>query len=300
MPKKEKSLEEKHRENAIRKNAELLDLYVSKQEVFMDIQAIAMKENITNELTLHLPYVPYEFEDSTIKFMVVGQETNGWSFTLDKIQDDFKKSIESAMQCTEKFQSKPKYNNSPFWSFIYKYIYMAVSIQQLTSSRKKSGVVWSNLNKIAYNDNVDNKEPKSPLPKEIQSQIDTNLNTLLLEEIKIIQPDIIIFLSGLTYDEQILLQLQGAIFKKVKDFKLKELAAIEHNDLPTISMIRTYHPNYILRSGKNNDEFIKRFVAHIEKLETEILVAELKGAECEAAPQLVEALQELGKIVKNL
>lgn len=268
MPKEEKSLEEvkstqESRENAIRKNAELLDLYVSKQKVFKDIQTLAMKENIANELTLHLPYVPYEFENSIIKFMVVGQETNGWNFTLDKIQDDFKKSIESAMQCTEKFQSKPKYNNSPFWGFTYKYIYIKFN-EKLTKSRKKSSVVWSNLNKIAYNDNLDNKKPTSPLPKEIQSQIDSNLNTLLLEEIKIIQPDIIIFLSGYTYDEQILLQLQGATFKEVKDFKLKELAEIEHNDLPTIKMLRTYHPRKIYFSKEYRKNFAYYFHSFVE------------------------------------
>lgn len=48
----------------------------------------------------------YKYKDSKIRLMIVGQENNGWNFTLDCLKDDFKKSIVIAMEHTEKYQTK--------------------------------------------------------------------------------------------------------------------------------------------------------------------------------------------------
>ena len=125
--------------------------------------------------------------------------------------------------------------------------------------------------RISFNDNLDSKKPKSSLPKSIQELIDNELSTLSLEEIKIIKPDIVLFLTGPNYDDRILAQLQEANIFKVGDlkqiggFSIKELAAIEHKELPQVSMRRLYHPNYTYKSGKRK-EYLSACCLHFKKL----------------------------------
>jgi hypothetical protein len=73
----------------------------------------------------------------------------------------------------------------------------------------------------------------------------------LKEEIRILHPDIIIFLCGYTFDERIISLYKGIEYLPVKEWSFKQLVQIKHIDLP-YHTYRTYHPNYLRRSKLEN------------------------------------------------
>jgi len=80
---------------------------------------------------------------------------------------------------------------------------------------------------------------------------------LLKEEIKIVKPDVVIFLTSWRYDDKIREVFKGVEFDVLEKRKLSQLS---HKDLPSLTF-RTYHPNYLQRSGHFN-----RILKELEKL----------------------------------
>lgn len=80
------------------------------------------------------------------------------------------------------------------------------------------------------------------------------------EEIKIINPDIVLFLTGPNYDYYIKNQLKGVEFKTVENYGIRQFARVEYKSLPKNSF-RIYHPVYLRRRGLENN--------YLEKLKKE-------------------------------
>ncbi|TLD98062.1 hypothetical protein LS80_006265 [Helicobacter trogontum] len=246
----------------LEKQERLIALYTHKKAAWQEIKEIAQKEGVADNLVLNTPSITQNFLDSKIKIMIVGQESNGWNFFLKQLWVDtdrnFRDSIQEAMGKTEKFQSKTKSNNTQFWQFAAS-VYNEFNEKIDKKDSIKSYFFWTNLRKICY----DNK-PKKSLPQALQTQIDNELNILLLQEIKIINPNIVLFLSGPDYDTYIKQQLKGARFNKVGVFKEREMAYITHEDLQNIIMLRIYHPRYFsLKIKKANPEYFKTIIETI-------------------------------------
>ncbi len=243
----------------LEKQERLIALYTHKKAAWQEIKEIAQKEGVADNLVLNTPSITQNFLDSKIKVMVVGQESNGWNFFLKQLRVDtdrnFRDSIQEAMGKTEKFQSKTKWDKAQFWRFATS-IYNELNGKIDKADSVKSYFFWTNLRKICYD-----KKPKKSFPQALQTQIDNNLNTLLLEEIQIINPNVVLFLSGPDYDKYIKQQLNGARFNKVGMFKEREMTHITHGNLPNTIMLRTYHPRYFyLRIEKANPEYLKTIV----------------------------------------
>ena len=83
---------------------------------------------------------------------------------------------------------------------------------------------------------------------------------ILEEEIKIINPDIVLFLTGPYYDYYIEKQLKGVEFKTVENYGIRQFARVEHEALPKNSF-RIYHPVYLRRRSLENN--------YLEKLKKE-------------------------------
>lgn len=76
------------------------------------------------------------------------------------------------------------------------------------------------------------------------------------DEIKIINPDIVLFLTGYNYDNYIKKQLHDVEFAAVSGYNEKEFARLKHSVLPYNSF-RIYHPGYLQRAGLR-DEYLKK------------------------------------------
>ncbi|MCY1368135.1 hypothetical protein D9M69_551010 [compost metagenome] len=73
------------------------------------------------------------------------------------------------------------------------------------------------------------------------------MDFLVLKELEILNPNMVIFFTGPSYDARIKSLLCGELID-VQDFTSRELCLVKSKHLNT-KIIRTYHPNYLRRSG---------------------------------------------------
>lgn len=230
------------KENEI--NAKLLALYEGKKQGFTEILKQAEALNLADKLVLNLPYATQQYLDSKVKVMIVGQESYGWSFKLNDLEGSGAyKGLGGAMERTKSFQSKKSYNTR-FWSFA-RGVYEACHNSALTDSKPNAYFFWSNLRRIC----LDSK-PATALPSPLQELITKHLDALLLSEIHIVEPDIVLFLSGPNYDSYIKSQLDGVTFQAhIDDMPRRAAARLECPSVTHATMLRLYHPNARKRAG---------------------------------------------------
>ena len=247
-------------------NQALLKLYESKNYKEVIAEIVETNERTGGkELVLHLPCVTENYQKMDKKIMVIGQELDGWKEIKDNPRDAMIALLESQYKQTKK---------RPFFVFSFSFCKKMNSNIKLNKKIKASYVVWANIRKFSYNkDCPKSKAPRKPLNEEAQKLIYEKFN-FLKEEIKIINPDIVLFLTGPDYDNYIEDQLDGVKFNKLEnsEYEKREFARVEHEVLPKKSF-RIYHPNafrqgsVIKKLGKNHlyKEFLKILVEECKK-----------------------------------
>ena len=223
-------------------NQKLLKLFESKWEAVNKVYDALQEEE--EWAVLHLACVPPNYEKMKYKILIVGQENNGYGYETEP---------KKSMLFTLDFQSNRYYDNAPFFSFPYSF---CASINDCDNEKysKKSYLAWVNLKEFSFE-----TSSKKPLNEKAQNIIDNEYN-ILEEEIKIINPDIVLFLTGPYYDYYIEKQLKGVEFKTVENYGIRQFARVEHEALPKNSF-RIYHPVYLRRRGLENN--------YLEKLKKE-------------------------------
>lgn len=220
-------------------NQRLLKLFESKWDVVRKVCNAIKDEELW--MVLHLACVPYNYNKMKYKILIVGQENDGWGFQNEAIL---------SMYDTLDFLDSKDYNDMcPFFSFPYNFCKSINNLEDIKDS-KKTYFTWVNLREFSFNE-----APKTSLGKEAQSIIDNEFN-ILEEEIKIINPDIVLFLTGPNYDNYIKNQLENVKFKAVENYTERQFARVEHEALPKNSF-RIYHPLY-LRYRKLENEYLER------------------------------------------
>lgn len=223
-------------------NQKLLKLFESKWEAVNKVYDTLQEEE--EWAVLHLACVPYNYEKMKYKILIVGQENNGYGYETEP---------KKSMLFTLDFQSNRYYDNAPFFSFPYSF---CASINDCDNEKysKKSYLAWVNLKEFSFE-----TSSKKPLNEKAQNIIDNEYN-ILEEEIKIINPDIVLFLTGPYYDYYIEKQLKGVEFKTVENYQIGQFARVEHKSLPKNSF-RIYHPFYLRINGLESE--------YLEKLKKE-------------------------------
>jgi hypothetical protein len=197
-----------------------------------------------------------DYEKSEIKIMFFGQETNGWY--------DYYGSGVSTKDITcrydEFFTDKYCYRHyrSPFWRGIER----LMNLLEEKNSGKKIGHLWNNIVKMGY------RGRGKRFPKKFYNDIvKPHLNKVIVEEIKILKPDYIIFFTG-PYYYFVLDDVFGTLERKpIKEFK--ELFEIikKNKKVPSVKRtFRTYHPGYLQRMGKIvKDSYFNKIADEITK-----------------------------------
>ena len=223
-------------------NQKLLKLFESKWEAVNKVYDALQEEE--EWAVLHLACVPPNYEKMKYKILIVGQENNGYGYETEP---------KKSMLFTLDFQSNRYYDNAPFFSFPYSF---CASINDCDNEKysKKSYLAWVNLKEFSFE-----TSSKKPLNEKAQNIIDNEYN-ILEEEIKIINPDIVLFLTGPNYDYYIKAQLNGVEFKTIENYGIRQFARVEHKSLPKNSF-RIYHPVYLRRRSLENN--------YLEKLKKE-------------------------------
>lgn len=228
------------------KNQQLLRLFESKwgaiEKIYSEIQNAVQDEE--DWIVMHLACIPYNYEKMKYKILIVGQENNGWDWEY--------KSAKASMLFSLDFHDMRRWDNR-FFNFPYNFC-QSINDCDNENYSKKSYLAWVNLKEFSFD-----SDPKKPLPEKVQNIIDNEFN-ILEEEIKIIAPDIVLFLTGPKYDCHIQKQLSGVEFKEVANYQIGHFARVEHKVLPKNSF-RIYHPGYLRRKGLENE--------YLEKLKKE-------------------------------
>lgn len=232
-------------------NQELLKLYKTKKCIVKEICEVYYKNKVydphTNKelsLVLHSSCVPHSYECKEMhqKILVVGQETNGW---------EFNESVKDSMLFTLYFLYSAQHNGKLSFTFPFEFC-KSVNNYNYDENYRKTYFAWVSLRKFAYNE-----KHAYPLGREIQNIVDNEFN-ILEEEIRIIKPDIVLFLTGPNYDDYIKTQLGGVKFYELENsgYKKRRFARVEHEVLPEKSF-RIYRPEYLNRVHLKN-EYLER------------------------------------------
>jgi hypothetical protein len=203
-----------------------------------------------------LIHVYEEWASSKHRALIVGQETMGWG--LDgkyhrsacpncpfELLETFKEWVEAregvealrhGYQVFEFAKNQPPNHRSPFWRGFRE---LMLRIEGNQSARS---MVWSNLFRVAWKDGSVLRAPQSELQAIRSAQ-----RNLLRDEVAILQPGAVVFLTGPRYDFELMAEFAGLEFQPVDG--VAELARLIHPDLPSTSF-RTYHPAYLNRSHR--------------------------------------------------
>ncbi len=228
-------------------NQKLLELYKQKWCI---VQKVHDATTNNKELVFHSSCVPhnYECKNMTHKILIVGQETNGW---------EFKENAKESMLFTLGFLYSPQHNGKLSFTFPFDFC-KSINDYNYDENYRKTYFAWVSLRKFAYNE-----KHTYPLSREIQNIIDNEFN-ILEEEIKIINPDIVLFLTGPTdkYEKLLQNELKGVKYNEIKNsnYTKRKFARLEHKSLPKNSF-RIYRPEYLNRVHLKNE--------YLEKLKKE-------------------------------
>lgn len=180
-----------------------------------------------------LIYVPEKYTETEFRLMIVGQQPYEWHFNKDKgIREDLDlnpiEKIEKLLWWYKNFSLGERYSRSPFWQAAHKLN------ELLNPNFPRYSFLWSNLIKTDKR----NWPPDPDIEKELRGL------RLLQEEIRITQPNVVVFFTGPDYDDRIRQDFEG-----VESDWNQDLARLQHKSLPKNSF-RTYHPGHLRRKRK--------------------------------------------------
>jgi hypothetical protein len=170
--------------------------------------------------------------NSSFKVMFIGQETNGW-------ENSFKdsKGVQHLLEVYDSFANDgiTLKHNGQFTNAI-----KAFKSKFLEYS-PDAEFVWSNIIKIG-------KDWDKGTPQKEILEWQEPWNDVQRQEMQILNPDTVIFLTGPNYDRYIRHVYEDVIISEVEGFTIRELAKVQSKHLPD-NTYRTYHPGYLYRFG---------------------------------------------------
>lgn len=205
-------------------NKEILEIYKNSD----------LKIKPTNPLLISLENNDYQ--NSEIKVMIFGQETNSWYETYN---GNINKTLNFYRDFFNKGEALNNYSGA-FWNGVNRFLDLLGN----KYPNKKIGLLWNNVIKIGC------EERNKNMPPEYIYKIEKENFNLIKKEIEILKPNIILFLSGPYYDFAIE-NAFGTSYKKsqIKEFSERQLSKIDIGFGENI--FRTYHPNYLWRNNIN-------------------------------------------------
>lgn len=232
-------------------NSKLKDTY---QKTWPDL--IENGHKITDPIPTNPMLLSFDeefFSQADKRIMICGQETWGWG--------DFGSSVEDCMSGYYSFfieeEFYPGYGKSAYWKAFRFFQSQFNSLFQ----GQKIQFIYQNLSKIGRNDG------ETGVTNEIRS-LEREYFPVFREEMKLLQPDVVIFLTGPDRDHDIKFHFPDATFQQAGDEpNLRRIAFVSSDDLPAATL-RLYHPSYF---GAWTEEYRDEAVSRIIKKENKTL-----------------------------
>jgi hypothetical protein len=197
-------------------------------------KALSAKKDLKISSPLLIKINEEKYNNSDLKIMIIGQETFGWhgEFGSDNIQK-LMNGYDSYL--TNNLKGK---NKRVFWKAFH---FFEKELNKFHYD-KSTYYIWNNLIKIS-------KYEDKGMTKNIRN-FERNYFSVILDEIKILNPNIVIFLTGPNRDIDIKHNFSNVTFDNmgfpntIKDKRNYTTAhKVISDELPEKS-VRLYHPNY--------------------------------------------------------
>jgi len=207
-------------------NRELLDLYKSYGESLSGPLRAWPDRDLSGPFLIS----PESYWNQSMRLLIVGQETGGWS----KNGDD----PAAQMNVYRAFEQGRQYRTSPFWNVVRK-LEIALGVYPY-------GCAWTNLNRY--------DEKGGPPSAEVE-QLLRPLDALLREEIRILNPDVCFLFTNRKNDERLASIFQAVHFEAIQDLPEDHFMRLIHSDLPRLTF-RCPHPR-VMRQKSWEDGFFR-------------------------------------------
>ena len=225
-------------------NEQLKNLYSKNWDVLLE--KLDSDENpIAGCFPLVIKINEEKYKNSDFKLMVFGKETNGWDEgdgTLDSVLETYYKFTDSQGEFNVDYRSF-------FWDRV-KDFHRTLKVK----SNKNIYLIYNNLLKIGK---LDSGRP----PKYI-TDMERKYFSVIEDEIKILRPDLLLFLSGENYDD-VIHDIWGDIeYQAINPYQKNELAKM---NIPGVKLaLRSAHPQEITSWSKH--EYEKLFNTIIDQI----------------------------------
>lgn len=219
-------------------NEKLYELYSSKWDnLCSSLKPVLTDETIENKPTcpLLLSIKETDYSSGDLRLVIYGQETNSWF-------GEFHNGIQPILQSYNEFFNEGACWNygGQFWNGVKRF----VELLQEKYPNKKISLVWNNIVKIG-------RFNEKGFPPDYIYEIERNHFSVIQEELKILKPTLVLFLTGPNYDSVIADNFGELAYSKLPtDFSTREIAKIPLIGIPYA--FRTYHPNYLWRNNINS------------------------------------------------
>lgn len=206
-------------------NNALRELYQTYLHRFAEIVNTFPEEDLQGPLLM----APSAYFEQATKLMIVGQETGGWHYNFDDIDEQQNE--------YRKFNVGEAYRASPFWNITRK-VESALCIQSHSCA-------WTNLNRF--------DQEGGPPSGDVLESI-SKLDFLVRDEIRILAPEICIFFTNRKYDQRLIELYPACEFLDISGLPASHFARLSHPSLPA-RCYRTPHPRTI-RTRQWEDAFV--------------------------------------------
>lgn len=172
------------------------------------------------------------FSGGDLKIMFFGQETNNWYNDIELRTDLLQKAYDEFYTTDAGYK-----HGGQFWNGVKQF----KELIKKEFSDKYITFIWNNIIKAG-------KQSKGR-PNNKILEIERTYFNIIPSEIDIIDPNIIIFLTGPNYDD-----ILTNVIPKIKKQSLKEFTdrqLLKFNISNDCIAYRTYHPNYLWRNNIN-------------------------------------------------
>jgi hypothetical protein len=185
--------------------------------------------------------------DGEHRVLVVGQETREWGPDLVNTFAAFSSHADAVDQVLKCYREFSFGGSGYFWTH-FKDLRQAFDS---SSAGFESSVLWTNLYRVSVEVatgqgkyNYSAERSTSPIERAALRALSRDV---LLEEIKLLEPTMVVFFTGPNYDAALKDVFQGAVLSAVEPFTARQMSWVQHPALPAKS-IRSYHPGYMNRA----------------------------------------------------
>lgn len=203
---------------------ELLRLYQNKQVNFKNVLGTFPNDDLAGPFLMS-PAPHYRKQKQPL--LIVGQETNGWTYHVDELHKQ--------MDTYEEFEVGKGFDSTTFWNVTRK-------VEHVLGNEPYS-CAWTNLSKFdLYGGKSYGKYEK----------VISSLDEILVEEIKIIDPKVCLFFTGPDFDTRLKKIFESVQFEPIGNWNVKQFCRLIHPELPEYSF-RSYHPKSLRLRRLEND-----------------------------------------------